>query len=91
LTTWGFGFYDAGLDWPESKDQASFLDYKGLSMAVPRRRTSNSRTGKRRSHDHVKPRQLGYCPQCSTSVPTHNICPKCGYYQGRTLVEIKEE
>ncbi len=60
-------------------------------MAVPKRRHSNSRTNKRRSHHHIKPRQLGYCPQCSSPAPTHTICPKCGYYQGRTLIESAPE
>jgi large subunit ribosomal protein L32 len=59
-------------------------------MAVPKRRQSNARTGSRRAHDHKKPKQLSYCPQCSTAVPTHVICPKCGYYMGRTVVEIAE-
>ncbi len=61
------------------------------AMAVPKRKHSNSRSGKRRSHDRVKKRQLGYCPQCSNSVPTHTVCPKCGYYMGRTLVEPRDE
>lgn len=61
------------------------------AMAVPKRKHSNSRTGKRRSHDRVKKRQIAYCPQCSAAVPTHTICPKCGYYQGRTVVETAEE
>jgi large subunit ribosomal protein L32 len=56
-------------------------------MAVPKRRQSNSKTGSRRAHDRKKPKQLTYCPQCSTAVPTHTICPKCGYYMGRTIVE----
>ncbi|TVP99060.1 MAG: 50S ribosomal protein L32 [Planctomycetaceae bacterium] len=60
-------------------------------MAVPKRRQSNSRTGKRRSHDHLKKRQLAICPQCNSSVPTHTICPKCGHYMGRTLVESSEQ
>ncbi len=60
------------------------------AMAVPKRKHSNSRTGKRRSHDRVKKRQISYCPQCNSSVPTHTICPKCGYYQGRTVVEHEE-
>jgi len=60
------------------------------NMAVPKRKHSNSRTGKRRSHDRVKKRQIAYCPQCSIAVPTHTICPKCGYYQGRTVIEPKE-
>lgn len=60
-------------------------------MAVPKRRHSNSRTGRRRSHHHKTPRQAGYCPQCSTSVPTHTVCPKCGYYMGRNVVEMSDE
>jgi large subunit ribosomal protein L32 len=59
-------------------------------MAVPKRRTSKSRRGKRRSHDAVTPVQIAYCPQCGTAVPTHVVCPNCGYYQGRTMVDIEE-
>ncbi|QDS95642.1 50S ribosomal protein L32 [Roseimaritima multifibrata] len=60
-------------------------------MAVPKRKHSNSRTNKRRSHDRLTPRQLTYCPQCSTAVPTHVVCPKCGLYQGRTMVESEQQ
>jgi len=56
-------------------------------MAVPKRKHSNSRTGKRRSHDAKKVPELAFCPKCSQAVPTHVICPNCGYYQGRILVE----
>jgi large subunit ribosomal protein L32 len=59
-------------------------------MAVPKRRQSRSRSRKRNSHNAVKPRQLMYCPQCSTATPTHVVCPNCGYYQGRTVVETEE-
>jgi large subunit ribosomal protein L32 len=59
-------------------------------MAVPKRRQSNSKTNKRRSHDFLVARQLSVCPKCSTSVPTHVICPKCGHYMGRELIEKKE-
>jgi large subunit ribosomal protein L32 len=58
-------------------------------MAVPKRRQSNARTGSRRAHDHKKPKQLTYCPQCSTAVPTHAICPKCGTYMGRTVMKVE--
>lgn len=56
-------------------------------MAVPKRRHSNSRTRKRRTHDAKTPRQLGFCPKCSTAKPQHVICPNCGHYMGRTIVE----
>ncbi|MDA7979166.1 MAG: 50S ribosomal protein L32 [Pirellulales bacterium] len=59
-------------------------------MAVPKRKHSNSRTNKRRSHDNVKSRQLQTCPQCSVPVPSHVICPNCGYYMGRKLVEMED-
>ena len=59
-------------------------------MAVPKRRQSNSRTNKRRSHDAKKAKQLSYCPKCSTAVPQHVVCPNCGYYMGRTMVEMEE-
>ncbi|MEC7501727.1 MAG: 50S ribosomal protein L32 [Planctomycetota bacterium] len=59
-------------------------------MAVPKRKHSNSRTGKRRSHDARRPRQLTLCPKCSSSVPTHTICPVCGWYMGRNVVAIEE-
>ena len=63
-------------------------------MAVPKRKHSNSRTGKRRSHGanglrHVVRKggeyieQLTTCPQCRVAVPTHVVCPVCGYYGGR--------
>lgn len=60
-------------------------------MAVPKRRSSNSRTRKRRSHHAKKPKQLSYCPKCSTAVPQHVVCPNCGYYMGRVMVESEAE
>ncbi|MFM7163720.1 MAG: 50S ribosomal protein L32 [Actinomycetota bacterium] len=60
-------------------------------MPQPKRRHSKSRSRKRNSHNAIKPRQLAKCPQCGTSAPTHVICPNCGFYQGRTLVEEQEE
>lgn len=60
-------------------------------MAVPKRRHSNSRTNKRRSHHFKRPKQLAYCPQCSQAVPTHVMCPKCGHYMGRNVTEMDAE
>jgi len=65
-------------------------DIRVLFMAVPKRKHSNARTGSRRAHHAKKPRQLEYCPKCSTAVPSHVICPNCGHYAGRTIVESTE-
>jgi large subunit ribosomal protein L32 len=60
-------------------------------MAVPKRKSSNARSGSRRAHHAIKPRRLEYCPQCSTAVPSHRVCPNCGHYMGRTVVEATEK
>jgi large subunit ribosomal protein L32 len=60
-------------------------------MAVPKRRSSNSRSRRRRAHHAKKPKQLSYCPKCSAAVPQHVVCPNCGYYMGRVMVESEEE
>ncbi len=60
-------------------------------MAVPKRKHSNSRTGKRRAHDGIKPRELTYCIKCSTAVPTHVVCPNCGHYMTRKVVETEKK
>jgi large subunit ribosomal protein L32 len=59
-------------------------------MAVPKRKHSNSRTGSRRAHDALKPRQLGVCTKCSTPIPTHVVCPNCGAYMDRKVMEPKK-
>ena len=33
----------------------------------------------------MKPKQLATCPECSTAVPSHVVCPKCGHYMGRKV------
>ena len=58
-------------------------------MAVPKRKHSNSRTNKRRAHDGLKAKNLSVCPKCSTSLPTHVVCPTCGYYMGRVVIPEK--
>jgi large subunit ribosomal protein L32 len=60
-------------------------------MAVPKRRTSHARQGKRRSHLHVKAPQIQYCPHCNDPVLPHRVCTNCGHYQGRLVVEPEEE
>lgn len=65
-------------------------------MAVPKRKQSNSRTGMRRAHDGLKGRQLSLCPTClherrvRVAVPSHVVCPECGYYMGRNVMPSDE-
>jgi large subunit ribosomal protein L32 len=63
----------------------------GAIMAVPKRRTSRSKQGKRRSHHHATPIQVNYCPHCGEPVLSHRVCPNCGKYRDRTIISGKEE
>lgn len=59
-------------------------------MAVPKRKVSRARRGKRRSHDALKPRSLSTCPQCMEPKLPHRACPSCGTYKGKNFLESEE-
>ena len=60
-------------------------------MPNPKRRHSKRRSSSRRAHDHLKTHSLAECPQCHERKLPHRVCPKCGFYQGREIVEVAEE
>ncbi|HUT83914.1 MAG: 50S ribosomal protein L32 [Proteobacteria bacterium] len=59
-------------------------------MPLPTRRHSRARKNKRRTHDTLKPPHYILCPQCHEPKLPHRVCPKCGAYKGRTVIEIEE-
>ncbi|MGQ9652533.1 MAG: 50S ribosomal protein L32 [Thermodesulfobacteriota bacterium] len=58
-------------------------------MAVPKRRQSKTRRDKRRSHDHLTQPTITLCPQCNEPKAPHRVCPSCGFYKGKELIEKK--
>ena len=60
-------------------------------MAVPFRKVSNTRGRKRRTHYKISENTTTTCPKCGEAVRPHRVCPKCGTYKGKTVVETKEE
>lgn len=53
-------------------------------VGVPKRRTSKSKKGMRRSHDFLVAPALNVCPQCKLAVPPHKVChlvEECGNIQ----------
>ncbi|MFH1468902.1 MAG: 50S ribosomal protein L32 [Pseudomonadota bacterium] len=61
-------------------------------MAVPKKRTSSSRRNMRRSHDHLTANaSVEVCPACGELKLRHHVCPKCGLYRDRTVVEMEQE
>lgn len=60
-------------------------------MPNPKRKHSKSRTGKRRAHDHLAAPTYGNCPNCGKPRPPHIVCPECGFYRGRVVIEKEQE
>ena len=57
--------------------------------AVPKRRLSTHRKGKRRAAIKIKPVPVYPCPNCGQSKQSHQVCPSCGYYKGKLVVDFK--
>jgi large subunit ribosomal protein L32 len=57
--------------------------------AQPKRKTSKARRDKRRSHFALNPPALTECPQCHSPKPPHRVCPTCGTYNGRQVIEVE--
>jgi large subunit ribosomal protein L32 len=60
-------------------------------MAVPKGKTSRMKKYKRRTHDALGAPARSVCPQCRTPKAPHRICPNCGTYRGREVVQTEEE
>ena len=55
---------------------------------LPKKKYPKSRRGKRRSHLGVAVPTLMDCQQCHSKKLPHHVCPTCGSYNGREVIEI---
>lgn len=58
-------------------------------MATPKHKVSKSRRDMRRSHDALSASVYQECPNCGELKRPHNVCPSCGYYDGKEVVAKK--
>lgn len=59
-------------------------------MAVPKKKISKSRRNMRRSHDALKSSSYEECSACGELKRPHNVCPSCGQYNGREVMEASD-
>lgn len=57
-------------------------------MALPKRKISKSRGRKRRTHQKVTLPSLSTCSQCNEVKLPHHVCPGCGHYKGRNVLDV---
>ncbi len=62
-------------------------------MAVPVRRTGKTRKNIRRGATKLEATNTFACPNCGAQIKPHKVCPHCGYYDGKKVmnVKVKEE
>ena len=61
-------------------------------MAVPKRKVSKARRNSRAAQTYkLTAPNLVECPQCHELKKSHQVCPKCGYYDGEQIVQKKSE
>ena len=61
-------------------------------MATPKYKTSKSRAASRKAANmKLKTPNLVECQTCGNLIPSHRVCPKCGYYVGKGVVVKDEE
>lgn len=60
-------------------------------MAVPKNKISKSKGRSRFANWKVSTPGLAPCGQCHELKANHQVCPKCGYYDGQLVVETKQK
>ena len=59
-------------------------------MAVPKRRWSKQRIGKRRSQWKMEAPNIVRCSKCNEFKLPHKVCKECGYYKGKEILKVDE-
>lgn len=59
-------------------------------MGLPKRRHSQTRGRKRRTHYKAAKPSIAVCPNCGNPTLPHRVCLVCGHYKGRKVLEVKE-
>ncbi|PKO18324.1 MAG: 50S ribosomal protein L32 [Chloroflexi bacterium HGW-Chloroflexi-10] len=58
---------------------------------LPKRKLSKGRRDRRRAHDSIRAAVLVQCSNCGEMRLQHNVCPNCGHYQGREVIQVEKE
>lgn len=60
-------------------------------MPLPKRRHSQARGRKRRTHYKLAAPNLAECSNCHSLRLPHHICPECGYYNGKEIITPEKD
>jgi large subunit ribosomal protein L32 len=58
-------------------------------MAVPKKQKSKSKTRSRRAGaGKLDAPARSTCPRCGNAKVPHTVCPSCGFYKNRVVVDV---
>jgi len=57
---------------------------------LPKRKLSKGRRDRRRAHDALNARNLAVCSNCGEMRLSHTVCPNCGFYKGREVINLEK-
>lgn len=60
-------------------------------FAVPKRKVSNTRARKRRTHYKISEATTTTCPKCGATIKPHRVCTECGTYKGKEVINKEEK
>lgn len=56
-------------------------------MAVPKKKRSLMKRRQRRAQQKLSRPAYVTCPNCKSATRPHHICPDCGYYKGKEIIQ----
>ncbi|MDR1895111.1 MAG: 50S ribosomal protein L32 [Spirochaetales bacterium] len=60
-------------------------------MAVPKHKASKARTRRRRViNSRLTLGTFRTCPNCGNTMVSHQVCPKCGFYRGKQILNPED-
>lgn len=60
-------------------------------MPVARQKHTKARRDRARVQFKIKSKSLITCSNCKAEIPSHIVCPKCGYYKGKEVVDTMKK
>ena len=58
-------------------------------MPVPKQRRTAATRDARRANHALKAPAKSLCPQCHEVKLPHRVCPSCGYYDGKEVIDTE--